>query len=238
MKKHFLFTTASIFFMMNVTAQHHVVRYDPPGERKIHLLLKNSNVTVIGYDSTTVAITAVKDGATQAGIETDLKTEEKEGVLYITKLSEDGYSYTIKIPYKARLQLTEEFRGPRQIVITGVKGAIAVKSWVSKITLKDVTGPLDLFSQSADIFVHYATFNSSSASEIVTPGRSVEIVLPPMAGTDLKLDILSGKLISDIDLGAAAKAAAMNMGESRTIKSKLNGGGALLHVVANEITLH
>jgi hypothetical protein len=229
----------AFLYSMHSEAQDQTIHFNPKGERNIKILLKNSNITVLGSDNTDVVISASKVGGSasdQANL--DLKVENNDSSLNISKISEDKYTYVIKVPRKANLYFEEEMREPVKIVISHMEGKIHAKSWVSSIVLQNVTGPVEALSNAADISVVFSSFNPTAASTIVSLGRAVDITLPADTKANLNLEVESGKVTSDFDLGAENKEALYSAGSTRTIRSKINGGGAEIDIKANEITIH
>jgi len=238
MKKTLLVLIAAFLSTMHLDAQDQTIHFNPKGERNIKIHLKNSNVTVVGSDNTDVVITASREGGAAADqANQDLKVENNDNELNISKISEDKYTYVIKVPRKVNIYFEEEFREPDKIVISDIEGKIQVKSWVSAIVLMKVTGPVDASSNAADISVDFSSLDPQAANTITSLGRAVNITLPANAKADLNLDVQSGKVTSDFDLGVENKEALYQVGSVRTIHSKINGGGTEINIKANEITI-
>ncbi|HUB61257.1 MAG TPA: hypothetical protein VL978_11165 [Puia sp.] len=231
MRTFILFTAAFMGIGINALAQNRIIHYKPDGT--IRISLTNSEVNIAGYDGSDVVITDLR-GMNGAG---DLSVVENGGTLVINKTSESRGNFLIKIPRKSNLYYEEEFREPGKILISNIDGRADVKSWVSEIVMTNVTGPVKAVSQAADISVAWTAVSAKDSSSIVTLGRSVKVILPPTAKVDLNLDVLSGKVTSDFDLGAENRAALLRTGSERNIRHRINGGNTGIDIKANEIDI-
>ena len=238
MKKVSFLIAAVLLITMRLNAQEYKVHYKPVGERNIIIKLKNSNVKITGYDGDDVIITSTKEDGGKAVAGNDLSVENKKDVLFIDKKTEAGYSYIIRIPRKTNLRYEEEFRSPKQLEINNITGNVRVKSWMSKIVLNDISGTISATSQSADIVVVYSSSNQVAADSLVSAGRLVDVTLPSKIGVDLALNVSSGKVTSDFDLGEANKKRLAKLGTIRQINTLINNGGVKIYIKANEVALH
>jgi hypothetical protein len=236
MKKITFFVAAIILLHLNLNAQSSGKRFKLQGEKNVKISLKNSNIKIVGYNGYDVVITATKSGA-DATTKNDLNIVNANNSLTINKIGEDEYNYIIKVPSQTNISLAEEFRAAKSLEIKNVAGKVEVNSWVSKIVLKDVSGPVVAISKSADIWVDFSSINKAPSS-IESSGRLVEVTVPSSAKFNLRLNAMSGKVISDFDLGAANKGALLKLGSVREINSQVNGGGTELHIQGTEIRLH
>ena len=230
---------AAILSGMHLDAQDQTIHFNPKGERNIKIHLKNSNITVVGSDIPDVVITASKGGGSANNQpNSDLRVETSDSGLNISKISEDKYTYLIKVPRKTNIFFEEEFREPGKILISDIEGKIQVRSWVSAIVLRKVTGPVEASSNAADISVEFSSLNPNAANTIISLGRAVDITLPADTKASLDSEAVIGKVTSDFDLGVENKEALYQVGSVRAIHCKINGGGPEITIKANEITIH
>ncbi|QXV63860.1 hypothetical protein INP83_12165 [Mucilaginibacter sp. 21P] len=218
----------------SVSAQSKKISYTPSATGSIVINLKNSDITIIGYGGKEVLISSLKDGK-PASAELDIK--EKNGSLYLKKNTEAEYSYKILVPQQSNISYQEEFRAPKKLEISNIKGNVFVKSWVSKIVLRNISGSVTARSEAADINVDYASLRQLAVDSLVSPGRLVSVSLPKNTGANLTMQVSSGLVKSDFDLGADNKKVLAEPGKSKLIKLKLKNGGGEMFIWANEVEL-
>ncbi len=148
---------------LGVNAQVYKVLFKPAGSRQINISLKNSNIEIVGTSGDSVTIIASDFKETNKKLLGDNSTGVnvliKGNILDISKLSESPASYLVKVPKTISLTLKEELREPKLLSISNIAGSISANSWVSKLVLKDVTGPVQVSSQASDILVEYSTLS-------------------------------------------------------------------------------
>lgn len=239
--KNLFFFLLPFFVSLDAVAQVHTVPFKPSSNRQINISLNNSDVEIIGTDEDQVTITASNfvesDQKLLGQSGTGVRVKMSGNVLSIKKLSESAASYVIKVPKKASLSFQEEFRAPKLIRISNIQGSVTAKSWVSKINLKDITGPVQASSMASDIAVEYSSTARIKPSTLSAPGRVVEMTLPADAKVSLALAVTAGNVESEFDLGSQNQELLKKVGGPRKIEAKLNGGGPLLHITAHTIIL-
>lgn len=226
---------------LGATAQVHTVPFKSSGARQINISLNNSDVEIIGTNEDSVTITASNfvesDKKLLGESATGLNVKVSGKVLDIKKVSESVASYVIRVPKKCSLSFQEEFRAPKLIRISNIDGSVVAKSWVSKIILKDIAGPVQASSMASDVSVEYSSLSQFKQSTIESYGRQVEVILPTDSKVTAHLMVTAGNVESEFDLGSQNQELLKKVGGYRKIEAKLNGGGPSLNISAATIIL-
>ena len=230
-----------LFLSLGAIAQVHTVPFKSSSPRQINISLNNSDVEIIGTDEDKVTITASNfvesDKKLLGESATGLNVRLSGNVLAIKKVSESSASYVISVPKKCSLSFQEEFRSPKQIRISNISGSVVAKSWVSRMILKDIAGPVHASSMASDISVEYSSLSQIKPGTFESAGRVVEIILPPESKVTAALVVTAGNVESEFDLGAQNQELLKKVGGTRKIEAKLNGGGPSLNITAHTIIL-
>jgi hypothetical protein len=231
----------SLALSLGAIAQVHTVPFKSSGARQINISLNNSDVEIIGTNEDNVTITASNfvesDKKLLGERATGLTVKVSGNVLDIKKVSESAASYVISVPKKCSLSFQEEFRAPKLIKISNMSGSVVAKSWVSRIILKDIAGPVQASSMASDISVEYSSMSQIKPSTISSPGRVVQVTLPTDSKVSVTLAVTAGNVESEFDLGSQNQELLKKVGGTRKIEAKLNGGGASLNITAHTIIL-
>lgn len=226
---------------IGATAQVHTVPFKSSSTRQINISLNNSDVEIIGTNEDSVTITASNfvesDKKLLGESATGVNVKVSGKVLDIKKLSESAASYVIRVPKKCSLSFQEEFRAPKLIRISNISGSVVAKSWVSRIILKDIAGPIQASSMASDVSVEYSSLSQFKQSTIESFGRVVEVILPPDSRVTANLIVTAGNVESEFDLGSQNQELLKKVGGTRKIVAKLNGGGPSLNITAHTIIL-
>lgn len=146
----------------------------------VSLKLKNSSLRVIGTTSDSLTITVVGAGPANlkdsSGI--DLHLAVTGQTLLIEKTSEMPKNYLVKLPRQVALTIEEAFRPAQKFEIIDMDAAVSVHSWVSKITLTNNKGPVNVKSEAADIFATLPPGLDQPYS-LISMGRLVDVTIPP-----------------------------------------------------------
>jgi len=237
--KRFLLFLITVSLSLGATAQVHTVPFKSSSAHQINISLNNSDVEIVGTNDDNVTITAsnfVESDQTLLGDNaTGVKVYISGNVLDIKKVSESPASYVIKVPKKNSLFFQEEFRAPKLIRISNISASVVVKSWVSRIILKDITGPVHASSMASDISVEYSSLSQIKPGTIESAGRVVEVILPPDSKVTANLIVTAGNVESEFDLGSQNQELLRKVGGTRKIEANLNGGGPSLNITAHTI---
>jgi hypothetical protein len=239
--KNFMLFLIPLSLSIGATAQVHTVPFKSSSTRQINISLNNSDVEIIGTNEDSVTITASNfvesDKKLLGESATGVNVKVSGKVLDIKKLSESAASYVIRVPKKCSLSFQEEFRAPKLIRISNISGSVVAKSWVSRIILKDIAGPVQASSMASDVSVEYSSLSQFKQSTIESFGRVVEVILPPDSRVTANLIVTAGNVESEFDLGSQNQQLLKKVGGTRKIEAKLNGGGPSLNITAHTIIL-
>ena len=239
--RNFVFFLIPFFLSLGAIAQVHTVPFKCSSAGQINISLNNSDVEIVGTNEDSLTITA--SNFVEANKEllgesaTGLKVMVSENVLNIEKLSESAASYVIRVPKECSLSFQEEFRAPKLIRISNISGSVIAKSWVSRIILEDIAGPVQALSMASDVSVEYSSLPQIKPSTIESAGRAVEVILPPDSKVTVNLIVTAGNVESEFDLGSQNQELLKKVGGSRKIEAKLNGGGSPLNITAHTIII-
>ena len=239
--KNFISLLFPLCLSLGAIAQIHTIPFKSSGDRQINISLNNSDVEIIGTNEDIVSITASnfvesdKNLLGESG--TGLNVKISGNVLDIKKVSESTASYVIRVPTKCPLSFQEEFRAPKLIRISNISGSVVAKSWVSRIILMEIAGPVQVSSMASDVSVEYSSLSQIKPSTIESAGRAVEVILPPDSKVNANLIVTAGNVESEFDLGSQNQELLKKVGGTRKIEAKLNGGGAPLNITAHTIII-
>jgi len=239
--KNFVSLLIPFFLSLGAIAQVHTVPFKSLSSHQINISLNNSDVEIIGTNEDNVTITASNfvesDKKLLGESATGLTVKVSGNVLDIKKVSESAASYVIRVPKKCSLSFQEEFRAPKLIRILNISGSVVAKSWVSRIILKDIAGPVQASSMASDVSVEYSSLSQFKQSTIESFGRVVEVILPPDSKVSANLIVTAGNVESEFDLGSQNQELLKKVGGTRKIEAELNGGGPSLNITAHTIIL-
>ena len=231
----------SLSLSLGATAQVHTVPFKSSSARQINISLNNSDVEIVGTNEDYVTITASNfvesDKKLLGESATGLNVKISGNVLDIKKVSESAASYVIRVPKKSSLSFQEEFRAPKLIRISNISGSVVAKSWVSRIMLKDIAGPVQASSMASDISVEYSSMSQIKPSTFSSPGRVVQVTLPTYSKVSATLAVTAGNVESEFDLGSKNQELLKQVGGTRKIEAMLNGGGPSINITAHTIIL-
>ncbi|MCF0065562.1 hypothetical protein MUK70_10800 [Dyadobacter chenwenxiniae] len=239
--KNFISLLIPLCLSLGAIAQVHTFPFKSSSARQINISLNNSDVEIIGTNEDSVTITASnfveadKNLLGESG--TGLNVEVSENLLDIKKMSEAAASYVIRVPKTCSLSFQEEFRAPKLIRISNISGSVVAKSWVSRIILMEIAGPVQASSMASDVSVEYSSLSQIKPSTIESAGRLVEVILPHDSKVTANLIVTAGNVESEFDLGFQNRELLKQVGGTRKIEAKLNGGGPPLNISAHTIII-
>ena len=239
--KKFLPFLIPLSVSLGAAAQVHTVPFKSSSASQINISLNNSDVEIVGTNDDNVTITATNfvesDQKLLGDNATGLKVNGSGNVLDIKKLSESAASYVIRVPKKSSLYFQQEFRAPKLIRISNISGSVVARSWVSRIILKDIAGPVQASSMASDVSVEYSALVQIQPGTIESAGRVVEVILLSDSKVTANLIVTAGNVESEFDLGSQNQELLKKVGGTRKIEAKLNGGGPSLNITAHTIIL-
>jgi hypothetical protein len=245
MKNLMLTLIASLVFIFNADAQQYSRLIKNANQFSVRIILKNSNIKILGSDDNTFKIDVVNDKfisvskskiADSTGMGLNIRLEGQ--AMFIEKVSADAQSYLVSVPKDASVYNEEKMSEPRHLEIDSMAGKVEVKSWVSKIILNNNTGPVKALSEASDIFIKYSGLNQIKPSAIVSSGRLVDITPPVDIKANIDAEVQPGRFSSNFVKRESYKVTEHSADFIQYINIRLNGGGEKLYIKANTINLH
>lgn len=164
----------------------------------------------------------VGDGGTD-NTNVGYSVEQNGNILIIKNLMKEGRA-EIYLPASQNISVTSSYLN--DIEISGFTGEVEAKAEVvGSITIRDVTGPLTVNSNTGKVEVIFSRYNSNSPTTISTATGVVDISLPRDTPTTVTMSTTMGEIYTDFDLGIPEKNG-LRAVSSQKIKGTLNGGGS------------
>ena len=124
--------------------------------------------------------------------------EQKGNTLIVKNLRRDGRA---EIFLPASQNIAVKSRYLNDIEITGFTGEVeASAEVVGNITIKDVTGPLTVNSNTGKVEVVFSKLNQKSPTTITTATGTVDITLPKDTPATVTMNSTMGEVYTDFDL--------------------------------------
>ncbi|NVO86633.1 DUF4097 family beta strand repeat-containing protein [Hymenobacter terrestris] len=210
MKKTFLLTLLALLYAAGLRAQEYKMKLNGA---QIVILMRNSEVTVEGYDGDEIVIkgnsnkepdkraeglhsvynTAVDN--TKIGLE----IRRTGNTVSIVQASRWTNRYTIQVPRAADVVYRSMNWGDEDLVMQNLRGRLQVEMKSASAKLLNVTGPVVASSTSGDITVRYATL-TPAPSAISNISGAIDVALPTATKATLTMRTISGEVYTDFDL--------------------------------------
>ncbi len=236
------------------SAQEYKVKLGNTKDKKVTIEMSSSEVKIEGHNSdevviqTTSAMEVVPERAKglkpiyynavdNSGIGLAVTTEG--GGLKIEKATRKAMKYTVKLPKKVALLYNQtNWQGGSDITISNMEGDLEIKTNNSGINLVNVMGPVVANSISGEIKVAFSGLSQEKPTAISTVSGVIDITMPAVTKSNLKLRSINGEMYTDFDLGIKnTKDGLSRVGTGNNIESAINGGGVemVLHTVSSDI---
>jgi hypothetical protein len=159
--------------------------------------------------------------------------------LKIEKATRKSIKYTVKLPKEVAILYTEmNWQGGTKLSISNMLGDLEIKTNNSNIELLNVTGPVVANSISGEVKVVYSSLSQEKPTAISTISGAIDISLPALTKSTLKLRSINGEMYTDFDLGLkGTKDGLSRVGTGSNIDGTTNGGGVemKLNTVSSDI---
>ncbi len=153
--------------------------------------------------------------------------EQKGNTLIVKNLRRDGKA---EIYLPASQNILVKSRYLNDIEIIGFTGEVeASAEVVGNITLKEVTGPLTVNSNTGTVEVIFSKLNQKSPTTITTATGTVDITLPRDTPATVTMNSTMGEVYTDFDLKLPEKDG-LRAVSSQKLKGELNGGGGTIQL--------
>lgn len=168
----------------------------------------------------------VGDGGTD-NTNVGYSVEQDGNTLIVKNLMKEGKA-EIYLPSSQNISVTSSYLN--DIEITGFTGEVEAKAEVvGDITIRDVTGPLTVNSNTGKVEVIFSRFNSNSPTTISTATGVVDVSLPRDTPATVTMSTTMGEIYTDFDLGIPEKNG-LKAVSSQKIKGTLNGGAGSMNL--------
>lgn len=153
--------------------------------------------------------------------------EQQGSTLIIRNLRRNGKA-EIYLPSTQNISVTSSYLN--NIEITGFVGEVEAKAEVvGNITIRDVTGPLTVNSNTGQVEIIFSKFNQNSPTTITTATGNVDVTLPRDTPATVTMNATMGDIYTDFDLGIPEKNGLKAVSIKKT-KGTLNGGGGTIQI--------
>lgn len=153
--------------------------------------------------------------------------ERKGNTLIVKNLRREGTS-EIFLPASQNISVKSPYLN--NIEINGFTGEVeATAQIVGNITIKDVTGPLTVSSNTGTVEVIFSRLNQNSPTTITTTTGTVDVTLPKDTPATVTMNSTMGEVYTDFDLQMPEKEG-LRAVSTKKVKGSLNGGGGSIQV--------
>ncbi len=153
--------------------------------------------------------------------------EQKGNILIVKNLRKDGKA---EIFLPASQNISVKSRHLNDIEITGFTGEVeASAEVVGNVTIKDVTGPLTVNSNTGTVEVIFSKLNQNSPTTITTTTGTVDVSLPKETPVTVTMNSTMGEVYTDFDLQLPEKNG-LKAVSIQKLKGTLNGGGGSIQL--------
>lgn len=189
-----------------------------------HLLLKGDEMPKIPEKARGLKL--VGEGGTD-NTDVGYYVERKGNTLVIKNLRREGTA-EIFLPASQNISVKSPYLS--DIKITGFTGEVeATAAIVGNITLRDVTGPLTLNSNTGTVEVIFSKLDQNSPTTITTTTGTVDVTLPKDTPATVTMNSTMGEVYTDFDLQIPRKDG-LRAVSTRKVKGSLNGGGGIIQL--------
>ncbi len=228
-----------------LAAQEYTIRISNPKGITITINMSNANLQIVGSNRSDILIKSItvishKDVRAE-GLNTVGRYEDNTGIGLYSGKNEDGIiiekvsshekrDYQFQVPNNVNIILKEKGWNKRSVNISGVTGELNIKTNNSDIVMSDISGPISVKSTSGNVIASIVKKSGLKGSFSSISGQ-VDITIPPGLKINLKLETISGLILSDVEITTTKlyKGSTLRqVGNVRKAEVSLNGGGNLL----------
>lgn len=134
-------------------------------------------------------------------------------------------NYTFYVPKSMNLSIDGKGWENGDITVEGMAGEVEAKSNIGDLIIKEVTGPLVLWTLSSDIEIEYAGLSQAGPHSITSTSGEIDIALPANTKGNFDLKSVSGEIYTDMDFDFPEKEGMKRVAAGISAKGTLNGGG-------------
>jgi hypothetical protein len=203
------------------------VKLDPGGTLRLKSF--SGRVTITASDRSDVVIDAVRRATRDRlnRIKLDIHTEGSNVVSVDANRRERSWywfyggnnvvetDFDIKVPRRTNLDLSV-FSSP--VVVEGVEGSHRVHGFSSRLSLTDVSGPLQAHTFSGSVVIREKSWEPNQSIDVDTFSGNIELHVPEGARGTVSFNSFSGRLDSQIPL-------TLHSSSRRNLRADLGGGG-------------
>ncbi len=220
---------------------------DPNKVKKLLFKIKNAEIGIKGTDKNHISITAIKGWKQGENFKyefhriakidkADLTLLQDENKIDLGQNSEEQMVYWLEIPKTMSVLVVDKSMFLNKVTVANIDTDVAVNTVLSPIDIQNIDGRVLANSQAGDIVVSYD--RKVNKSSITSAGRKVTLKLLKDAKANLQLNVVTGAIITDFDLGEDIKKKDLKgRANMRTLNGKINGGGTKIYVMAHTIEL-
>lgn len=153
--------------------------------------------------------------------------EQKGNTLIVKNLKREGKA---EIYLPASQNISVKSSQLNDIEIIGFTGEVEANAeLVGNVTIKDVTGPLTVNSNTGTVEVIFSKLNQNSPTTITTTTGTVDVSLPSSTAATVTMNSTMGEVYTDFDLQLPGKDG-LKAVSTKKVKGVLNGGGGSIQL--------
>lgn len=153
--------------------------------------------------------------------------EQNGNTLIVRNLKKDGKA-EVYLPASQNISVKSSYLN--NIEITGFTGEVeASAELVGNVTIKDVTGPLTVNSNTGTVKVVFSRLDQNSPTTITTTTGTVDVSLPGETAATVTMNSTMGAVYTDFDLQLPEKDG-LKAVSTKKVKGMLNGGGGSIQL--------
>lgn len=212
----------------------------------ISIDVSNTRLEIVGHDKNEIVIkylggaevpderaagleivTAEKDNT---GLGLFIK-EEKDIVRIIKQNIHKKAYYIMQVPSTVSIEIRETGWQGMEFRLSGINGNVSVIASHSNIFVNNMGGKIHAKTVSGSVYAELGSWPELIKHELSTVSGPVEIIIDKDARNSLKLNTISGVIITDFDIAQTIKykgATLIRVGRIKKAIKLLNGGGGWL----------
>lgn len=194
------------------------------GHNSKQLLLKGE--TMKAAPEKAKGLTLVGEGGTD-NTNVGFFIEQKGNILVVKNLNREGKA-VVFLPSSQNFSVRSPYLN--DIEIEGFTGEVeASAELVGSISIKDVTGPLTVSSNTGNVEIVFSNLNQNSPTTVTTTTGTVDITLPRKTAATVTMNSVLGEIYTDFDLQLPEKNG-LKAVSTQKLKGTLNGGGGSIQL--------
>jgi hypothetical protein len=186
------------------SAQDFKQSYDlGPGGRVV-VTNMSGNVTLEGYDGSSIVVTGTKTGRDRdkvTVVDTSSSGSVEIGVHYPRNCHCDAsIDFVVQVPRSTNYEFEKIASMSGDVKVSGVTGAIHVSAMSGNVRVGDVAGTVEATAMSGDIDVDIARLEGSGDLTFTAMSGNVDVRLPASAGATVEMRTTSGDITTDFPI--------------------------------------